>query len=132
MSEISDCFFCNEKAKYTGVGPLDQVFEVDCPNCGLFKISGEVFSLFPFKEIENKKYLLSGLIKEKNELGLNQVVIEYDDIKKLFNDSLIPSSFMQKIDKVLLYIYKKSSFFGSTIVINENTPYSIGYARNWD
>lgn len=56
-------------------------------------------------------------------------LIEYDDIEKLFKDSLIPRTFFQKLDKILLYIYRKLPFLGE-IINTKDIPYSIGYARN--
>ena len=130
MNEIKTCLFCNEQARYTGIGSINQKFEIDCPNCSKFMVTSDLMQFFNFKELGDKKYLLSGLIREKNEFGLKLNIIEYDTINNYFNDSFIPKSFFQKVDKVLLYLYRKTPFFGATIEINEKTPYSIGYAHN--
>lgn len=131
MLENSKCLFCNEIASYKGIGPLDQVYEVSCPNCGPFSVSSQLKDLFDFRDLD--RHLISGLIREKNELGLKIDIIGFDNIEILKSDPLIPKTIMQKMDKVLLYFYRHTKKFGEIKVVKTEIPdYSTGYAVDYD
>ena len=134
MGTTEKCIFCNNTANFMGCGNLDQKYEVSCPNCGVYYISDIIKDRDT--EIEKtygpNKHLISGLIREKNDLGLKIETITTQNITSMIGDALIPKSIVQKFDKVLLYFYRQSKQFGAWLNINENTPYSIGYAVNYE
>ncbi len=130
MSEIEECLFCKENASYEGKGPLDQTYEVNCPNCGIYRISSKV-KIGICDDYTSYAYLISGLIREKNNLGLTLEVITSDNILSLISDPLIPKTLMQRLDKIILYFYSQTSYFGEDIFI-DNEKYSIAYAKKID
>jgi len=75
------------------------------------------------------KHLISGLIREKNDLGLIIETITKDNINSFINDPLIPRTTMQRLDKILLYYYKNTETYG-TVIHDEFICYSRGYAKN--
>jgi nucleoside 2-deoxyribosyltransferase len=67
QDEIQKCPVCNcENVKLWGLGPLNQVYYVDCPQCGKYKIDS---GLNPFSTDKEKSYLISAWIREQNEKG---------------------------------------------------------------
>ncbi len=133
MAEASQCLFCDQTATYRGLGPLDQVYRVECPNCGTYHITDIINDRDrdTVKEYTPHRHNISGLIREKNDLGLQMEIIKTDNIRNLFNDPLIPKTISQKLDKVLSYFYRKTKVFGENFELTEDVPYSIGYAHNY-
>lgn len=123
------CLFCDQKALYSGEGPLDQYFKVECPNCGVYFVSDQVINLFDFNQIIDVKHLISGLIREKNDLGLRNEIITYENITSLADDPMIPRTIMQKLDKVLLFFYRNTKSFGDAVKGEYLNSYSRGYAK---
>lgn len=94
------CLFCNEIAQYNS-REQDFANVVACPNCGQYIVE--------IGRIDSNGYLISGLIREKNNLCLEIGKITSDNINNLLNDPLIPKTIMQKINKILLFYYNKSN-----------------------
>lgn len=71
MSEMKTCLFCSQNANYLGTGPLDQVFKIICNNCGTYYVSDIIADQDKdtVKSYTPYKHLISGLIREKNDLG---------------------------------------------------------------
>ncbi len=128
------CLFCDNYAIYTYLGRLEQEVKVECPNCGCYNVS-DIFK-DQDKDVERLyfpyRHLISGLIREKNDLGLDLEMIKNDNIESLLNDPNIPKTISQKLDKILLYYYRGSDEFGSVFRVDKSTPYSIGFAHNYD
>jgi nucleoside 2-deoxyribosyltransferase len=134
MSETKKCIFCDETALFNEQSALNQSYRVTCPNCGIYVIS-DIIADHDIDTVESYsayKPLISGLIREKNDLGLKIEMITTHNIASLINDYLVPKTILQKFDKILLHYYRKSNQFGSWLNIDEKTPYSIGYATNYD
>jgi len=125
MEETKKCMFCNETAKYNS-RQQDFADVVDCPNCGHY--------VAEIGRINQDVHLISGLIREKNDLGLEIEKITKGNILNLLNDPLIPRTIMQKLNKILLFYYNKSFVYGQEFEISyENyNQYAIGYAHNKD
>jgi len=134
MGEAKPCLFCNEIANFNGLGPLNLAYRVECSNCGIYAISDRLADQDrdTVKEYNPYKHLISGFIREKYNLGLQMEMITTENIMSLVNDSSIPKTIMQKLDKILLYYYGKSKTYGERLIANETTPYAIGYAINYE
>lgn len=129
MSETKKCLFCDEKANYVG---LNTLFRVGCPNCGVYIVTDIIADEDQdiVKIYAPYKHLISGLIREKNDMGLQIETISLENIMSITNDALIPKTIMQKLDKILLHYYRKSKTYGTWLTVDQSTPYSIGYAIN--
>lgn len=129
MSETKKCLFCDENAKYECIGDC---YEFSCPNCGDYKVSGTLEARA--ENYSENKHLISGLIREKNDLGLELEMIKTSNIDSLINNPMIPTQF-QKHDKILLHYYRETKRFGQKfrceISATEYTPHSIGYCTDY-
>lgn len=126
-----ECFFCKAESDEN---LHDLFYDVQCPNCGRYQIAHKLKLLDkhnPDDYIDqNSKQIIAALLREKSSIGVAVDPITIDNILNLLNDPLIPKTIGQKLDKILLYYYKKSKFFGSKFIINYITDFAIGYALN--
>jgi len=101
-----------------------------CQNCGTFYVSTS------FNDYGNKKnllsHLLSGYVREMNELGKKHVLITDENYQDILNSPMIPKTTNEKINKMLIYLYRKTHNFDEKIPINQNVETAICYAYNND
>ena len=136
------CLFCNCQAEVNDMYDGTDCVKVDCPNCGKFRV--DVGFEVDYREQKSRgktphNYIISGLIREKNEHNLRPEIITEENFMSMLNDASIPKTLMQKINKVLLHFYRATTAFGEFILINTMPiafhsngiiPYSIGYAKD--
>lgn len=134
MNSTEKCLFCHEDAVYFSNSATLANYKVVCPVCSTYYISDcmKDCDLDTIKKYSPYKHLISGLLHEKNELGLQVGTIKTDNVMNLINDSLIPQSIIQKLNKILLYFVKISGNYGEELTFSKEIPYSIGYAKNWN
>ena len=132
MSQQEKCLFCDRMAIYTSYGSLNQGYGVECPNCGKYRIS-DIIHDRDVDTVSNylpKKHLISGYIREMNEIRKSIDTITTDNIMSLGEKELIPKTLEEKLQKILLYYYRQNNEFGHAFRIDEDSPYSVGYAKN--
>lgn len=128
MPTEKECILCKDKALYEHVGPLNQKIFYNCPNCGQFYVS-EVFDDYDIDVHNNiAKHLLSGYIREMNDSGHRDIMITSENFKIMLESPLIPHSPMEKLEKLLLWYFIQTSYFGEFIKLNIKP--SICYAVN--
>jgi hypothetical protein len=64
-----------------------------------------------------------------NDLGLKIETITKDNIESILSDPRVPKTVMEKLDKLLLFIYRRTKQLYDEVIISINTP-AIGYAKN--
>lgn len=125
MSQNDNCIFCGWEVK--GVEEI-----INCPNCGIYEITREANEDLPHeleRNLKSKKHLISGYIRETNELGLKLDLITRNNIEQLYNNSFIPNNPKEKLDKIMRYLYRRTSYFGEGIELDINMC-AISYAVN--
>jgi hypothetical protein len=130
MGNNNKCIWCNrEIEKRYNHGP----YICFCPNCGKYEISLEAFEDVPGefnkRKYRGKGYLFSGYIREMNDLHLKIELITNVNFQNILHSPLIPKTSMEKLDKLLLHIYRNTDKLFQLIEISQNTP-SIGYAKD--
>lgn len=130
MSEKRACILCGQTSDFDELGALNQQIRYICPNCGQFFVSDE----FNNRDIDIhsgiKKHLLSGYIREMNELGNSSVFIKNNNVIDMLNSSLIPKDVNEKINKLLLYLSRKTTYLREPVKINLSVEPAICYAVN--
>lgn len=106
--------------------------DVECMMCGRYRPT-ESF-LIDLHQLKIKRspdldsnYLLSGVVREKVETGIVPILHGFDELQAQIpfkNDPLA------SIDRILLYIYRKSGSSADYLDFDVGTDYPIGYARN--
>lgn len=97
------CILCGQSA----------LFKVDnndlitfyCHNCSCYSISQTLFEDIKHEHIDRS--ILSGYVREKYEETQTPVCLTTDNFREIFNSPLIPQSVPEKLNKFILYLYKK-------------------------
>jgi len=104
------------KCKVCGTFLAKEAFLLDLHTRGLYQNANPEVS-----------YLLSGVVREKAETGIVPVLGDLDELQTQVpfkNDPLA------SINRILLFIYDKSSSFAEYLLLRSETDYPIGYARD--
>ena len=122
-----DCTLCGQTT--TSSISLDRGVPTSycrCPNCGDYRIEASARDI---SEYRDQAYLISGYIRELNDLGLEPEILTCDSYKAILSSSRIPRTMSDRLDKVLLYLYRKTKFLYEEIELN-SSQYAIAYARS--
>ena len=130
MSEKRACILCGQTANCDELGALNQQIRYICPNCGQFYVSDEFNDGDVDIHSRIKKHLLSGYVREMNELGNRSVFIKNNNVFDILNSSLIPKDVNEKINKLLLYLNRKTTYLKEPVAINLSVESAICYAVN--
>jgi len=123
------CVFCGSEI---AAELHDKVYECHCHNCGKYKIPHKDFLAFPHyieNDLRDKKHLISGYLREMTELGIDTELITTDNYQNILLSSKIPKTVFEKLDKLLLFLYRRTEYLNHDIEKDCNRP-AIGYARN--
>jgi nucleoside 2-deoxyribosyltransferase len=117
------CIFCETESTCYNINWT-------CPCCGKYQIDADTLSdLRTERVFQQNKHLLSGYIREMNDY--NEIpVIRYDTYKTLLNHSLIPTTPLQKVEKLLAYVYRNTKMLYESVPIPLHP--AIGYCLNQD
>lgn len=124
------CLFCAQIAKFYPKGALETEYVCDCPNCGLYRTT------FVFKQsgisklspLEKSK--VSGYLRELNELEHSGIMITDDNVNDILNSSIVANTLADKLNKLILYLYRKTAYLGQFVVLDRAHNYAICYALN--
>lgn len=130
-ANLYKCIFCEGDEVKIKELPND-VYALTCHNCGDYRITEEASKGLHSRlegEYKGKKYLISGYLREMTELGLSFGIITTENYENLFLSIKEPATLMEKLDKLLLFLYRKTSFFHQQITVDLSQP-AIAYAKN--
>lgn len=128
MNSDQDCIFCFHKAK---LYRPSQYIDVVCPNCGNYRITTEAFEDLP-NELNKKPFKkthISGYLRELTELGLTSEPISNQNVDVILASANIPKSVTEKLDKLILFIFRKTSYIYEVIEVDTAIT-AIGYAAS--
>ena len=129
---MNKCVLCNWSAELKRLP--DEILECSCPNCGNYQIERDILEDLPAeiaRDLKGVKYIAAGTIREMNESSPNLERITKDNYENLFKNPHAPKRTMEKLYKVLLYIYKRTEHFNHNLNLESLglTP-AIAYAKN--
>ena len=112
------CFFCeSECEKYENFNTDGNKYI--CPYCGKYELTRIVTDDSEFKDkLISNKHIFSGYLEETKENRQGYLTITTDKIDGILNDVLIPKTVMQKLEKLLLYCYKRNEYIGQEFTTN--------------
>jgi hypothetical protein len=125
-----ECIFCKNRCEVTKIDIIPYL-DVECNNCGRYKISQEAFSDLPNEieyRIKIKRHMLSGIIRERYENGLHETFIAMNNFNDILSSVNIPKTLHERLDKIILYSYKHLSRVMDEITISPSP--AIGYAKD--
>lgn len=124
------CFLCGQDASVQEIGPLHQIIDFNCTNCGKYQITDEFRHYYEQKNAEQQLYLLSGYVREMNEKGKHNTLISYENYGDILASPLIPHTIGAKYNKFLRFLYHRTSFLRESIKFSPIKEYSVCYAKN--
>ena len=73
------------------------------------------------------RHLYSGAVRELNQAGREVIV---DNLETLLDSVVIPRSPLERIDRILLYVFKYMETDDAIVTLNSDHDYSLAYAKN--
>lgn len=101
---------------------------ISCKNCGQYMIPYDILPIIT-SSLKDQRYILSGLIRENTDEHRPTFVIQASILDNLTSYISLPTDLFEQMDRILMYIYKKTNFGGEYVII-ENTEYAIAYDKN--
>jgi hypothetical protein len=125
---IEICPICSSHIQQTTPTNRD-IYQYMCPVCGRVNITAEAIISFA-NDAKGLNHLVSGFTRERTELGLQPFDILSTNIKEILSGVNVPRNVSEKLDRLLLYLERRSDFAGKLVQIDSTTLYSIVYAKN--
>lgn len=131
--KLERCPLCSYAAVIQEYNPNNDLYKINCKRCGDYYISSDTTVDTDKIDILKKQgFILSGLSREYNIITKKSIIITNKNLKKLFEDNLIPdiNNVDDKIYKLLDRIGEQSDYYGRHIQYNYDYDYPLGYAKN--
>lgn len=136
MTTESICPLCQRGATARNLEKYDGK-RVTCQTCGTYDILGihdnigiEKYTEAHRVEVVEIAYLLSGLARQASEAG-NRLVID-DDISNLLDSIVIPQSYLEKMDRALIYLSERQPRADQHFQVTFDDDYPLVFARDGD
>ena len=128
-----NCAFCDSTVQMDRPDSNYAIYKVICPNCGSYSLTHKESIILERNELNidvSKKHLIAGYMREMNELGREVGKIEFDNLTPLFDNPIVPKTTEERMNKLLLYIYRNSKELGKELTFDKNWHPAVGYAQN--
>lgn len=119
--EDKPCIFCGEMCRHTRDGSNARDYYT-CKNHGQYCITDD----FTHLGTEREKSVVSGYLFETKDRA-EPIILLDNEISKIRNNSLVPKTSMQKLNKIMLYAYSLNQGFSTSFDV---LPPYVGYAQN--
>lgn len=118
-----NCIFCDTPSKcFNG--------RWECPNCGKYLLDSDSLMDLPAeKKFAPNRHLLSGYIREMNDYK-EIPTISFTNYITLLSHSIIPTSPLQKIEKLVQFTYRQTNTLYQSVPIPLSP--SVAYCLNQD
>jgi hypothetical protein len=125
---MGNCPLCNNEAEINETGPLGDIANYNCSVCGKFSLSGTATSVITDPKYKANLYIISGYVIHQNINGRTPKILS-DDIENIIKSDH-PTSVLEKIDSLLVWMGKRSTEFGQKIRLVRDKQYPIAYAKS--
>jgi nucleoside 2-deoxyribosyltransferase/DNA-directed RNA polymerase subunit RPC12/RpoP len=122
------CYICGKEVEPYSWNSREPGARIKCRTCGEYRLSEYLATLIgrPPTNIRTN-YVYSGAIREHHERG---IVLWVEDLEKLKDSVVIPDGPLESIDRILLYVYRKSDSAVQHVRLFPQTDYPIAYAKD--
>lgn len=135
-----ECPVCSKNAEVRSLDALDQVYDVDCPRCGNFRITEEAIDVVQEPKRHGEVFKISAYLRERTIAQQSKVTvvssrlitgnikgaaISVDDILTSF-----PKTVSERIDRSLKNLYQLSSYPGKRTPLDAEKDYPVFFAEN--
>lgn len=126
MIGTKSCYFCGEQCEFERV-PSASCDCYTCETCGCYTIPDD----FGRNLIEKNKELLAGYLYETKAIKESILQLTTKITEEILNSSKIPKTVMQKVEKLLVNLYKLNKPIGEDYDSMQLKP-AMGYAIDSD
>lgn len=129
VGRLDNCVFCGLHIKWS-VGQ-NLVVNASCSNCGNYKIAHQALKLIPnelMDKYSDRKHIMSGYIREATDNDVRLDIINVNNFTNLINNEAIPRTIIEKADKLLLHILRKSRHVFDEVNVLLGQP-AIAYSK---
>jgi len=125
------CVLCGMECEH-GRSALSNSDTYNCPGCGTFNIgfNANFWKLGDDEDGAIKQKIAGYFYETKDKRGADAYYLTAESINKILADPIIPKTTTQKMEKLLLYLYKQNEYVGYEHNVNSATPPAIAYAKN--
>jgi len=130
MDLPKDCPICGHTGFSIHAAGSSREHVCECARCGKYFTTHD-FLLFRHDEkYLGKWHMLSGLVREINEINNNHPLVMYKELDELLEDSRIPKDddIQAKSGKILRYLRDKSPNYGAKVELHLERDRSVAYA----
>jgi len=137
--QISRCPLCGMdlgKQEVVNFTPTTaDIFQVDCPRCGRYDVTEEAIDLLEYQQdFDQERHIFSGYTREKSDLGVPRVLstrthLSTRNLPQIAHSHEIPREVLDKLDKLIQAIARRSNYPGDVIVLQRDNDYPLAYAR---
>lgn len=108
--------------------PFSSYIQISCPTCGIFRIGRDLYYPDKIKDYVHS-YIVSGVIREANETFQPVIELNANNIGNYLSRSIKPATFTERLDKILLFINKKTETAGQYVQLTYR-DYPICFAKD--
>lgn len=137
MAETATCPLCDHKTARCDYVLSVRVEHYECPTCGEFAI--EETSKFSLRELDEKRYLISALVRERSIRGSKLLLVDGDIVPTLdrFESVQItellsthaPKEISSQLDRALVNLRRLSGGLGHPVELDLEIGRSLFFAR---
>ena len=127
--EEEKCLFCGSSLISSQYIALDDVYTCRCPDCIQYSVTQEFKQSNAIRLSQQQRFLVSGYLREMNELSKDVVVIDDGSIEDILNSPYLARTSEERASKFLLYMYRRTRDSGITLH-PQKASLSICYATN--
>lgn len=127
--ERKSCPFCGNIVEESSRGS-DGTHYFTCSICGEYGMPHML--IVELKYPLQNGWIASAKIREQCEYGNSPVEITRDILVMLLSSSGTPQTLLEKMDRILFHLHRKTTQFGKYVIFNPQEDYPIAFARNKD
>jgi hypothetical protein len=135
MSDTEKCIICGSAAgTLIDRSNLYHHCFYKCPNCGNFYVSYKFYHKKPqaLEEVRRHAAVISGYIREMNEIGHHSKCLTSTLWVSILNDELVPKTFDEKAMKLLQYVERRMGRTGEPVNLYHGEQPALCYASSKD
>ncbi len=130
------CIVCKNTDASTIQRPRESKVIYQCPTCSEFTSSMTMKTMLSHEEnYSGKRHIISGYIRNLHDIYNETFDMDTASIEKLLNNGdpriIIPKTIDDKLNMILFYIKRKTSYPSENVRINNPNDYSICFAKDF-
>jgi len=124
------CILCGKISEVSRQDKSKGEYSIKCPTCGIYTYDHFFKNAYVSME-EDKRAMVSAYTRECFELGMEPLKLGDPDHLKEKIEKYKNKTIEEKLDNLIFYLKKKSSYLGDSVAWDEKKDYPITYSPNY-